>query len=123
MAVSSGPTDDGKGLDRCLVPGTSRLSAGRVVTHHPWRRPPGSDEPEGPTTLDGGLAGGDVELAIQALRMALDGVDRDEHRHADLALRPLTLQGAQDGQLAIGEGFDGAARGADVADVADPQRV
>src|SRR4051795_4404203 len=54
-----------------------------------------SDQSEGSTPLDGGLARGHVELAVEALGVALDGVDGEEHLGADLALRQLTLQGTQ----------------------------
>jgi hypothetical protein len=45
-----------------------------------------SDEPESPAPLHGRSARPDVELSVEALGVALDSVERDEHLGADLAL-------------------------------------
>ena len=51
----------------------------------------------------------DAELAVDAPRVGLDGVERDVQRVADLALRELARQQPQDAELAFGE-LDGARR-------------
>lgn len=55
-----------------------------------------SDQPELASGGDRLLPGGDPELAVQALVVGLDGIDRQEQCVADLPLGRRSRQGAQD---------------------------
>ena len=70
------------------------------------RRAAGSDQAEGPRLPYGVLAGDDAELAVEALGVALDRVDRQVECGADLALGGVAGQRAQDGLFAVGQLLD-----------------
>ena len=68
---------------------------------------PGHRDPELPGARHGVLAARGVELAIDALRVRLDGVRRDVQRVGDLPSRQRAGQQAQDRELAIGQVLGG----------------
>ena len=70
----------------------------------------GSDQAERAGLPHGVLAGGDAELAIEDLRVALHRVDRQVEVGADLALGRIAGQRPQNGLLAVGQFLDQARR-------------
>ena len=90
-------------LDATSLPPSERDSS-RRASHHPtrqfhpgWMRPGGrlrSDQAELAAAGDGVVARPHVELAVEALRVALHGVEREEELRGDLALATRSLAGS-----------------------------
>ena len=90
----------------CSTPGERRRVAGE---------PARSDEAEAAGAGDRVGTGGHAELAVQALGITLDGVERQVQLGTDLTSRQGTAQGAQDSHLTVGEILGQPAVGAGLA--------
>ncbi len=90
--------------------GSSSVPEGGCSTSSRDRRPSGQaasgDESEGAGTADRVPPVADVELAVDALEVGLDGVDRDVGLGGDLAVALHGRQLSQDGELAGGQRLD-----------------